>query len=514
MTWRAEDPMGDEASKVKYDIVEYTRGAVLDLGCGPSKAFPHFIGVDSCKDTELFGIKMRPDLVVEDCTDLGPYIKDESCDAIFSSHLLEHIKDYRGALKDWWRCIKNDGYLILYLPHKNFYPNIGKPGANPDHKHDFDPIHIIDAIREISVGCDVVVREDRNGGMEYSFLLVFRKLKQPVWRNSYVTKQQMRPRKTACVVRYGGFGDMIQAANILPMLKRKGYHVTVMTTPKGQDILKNDPNIDDWFIQDENQVPNAELWPFWKVISARFDKWINLCESVEGTLLAMPGRANHMWSKEMRHKYLDKNYLEFTAEIADLPYRSEGFFYPTSEEAIEANARLLDGGMNVMFALAGSSMHKFYPHQDTVIARILINHPNVRIFLVGDDACRILEQGWQEETRVICLSGEINIRQTLALAQRVDVVVGCETGVLNAVAFEDCRKVALLSHSSHENLTKHWLNTQALAPRGLDCYPCHRLHYGTEFCREDKETGAAMCQRMISPDDVYGSMFHAEESAA
>ena len=94
--------MGDEASKVKYDIVEYTRGAVLDLGCGPSKAFPHFIGVDSCKDTELFGIKMRPDLVVEDCTDLGPYIKDESCDAIFSSHLLEHIEDYRGALKDWW----------------------------------------------------------------------------------------------------------------------------------------------------------------------------------------------------------------------------------------------------------------------------------------------------------------------------------------------------------------------------------------------------------------------------
>ena len=58
MVWRLEDPMGDEASKVKYDVVEYTRGAVLDLGCGPSKAFPHFIGVDSCKDTELFGIKI------------------------------------------------------------------------------------------------------------------------------------------------------------------------------------------------------------------------------------------------------------------------------------------------------------------------------------------------------------------------------------------------------------------------------------------------------------------------
>ena len=51
--WRPEDPQGDEAGKVKYDVVQYTRGVVLDLGCGPKKAVPHFIGIDSGKDTDL-----------------------------------------------------------------------------------------------------------------------------------------------------------------------------------------------------------------------------------------------------------------------------------------------------------------------------------------------------------------------------------------------------------------------------------------------------------------------------
>ena len=504
MVWKATDPQGSESAKVKYDIVQYTRGVVLDLGCGPAKAFPHFVGVDSGKDTELFGIQMKPDLSVNDCADLSETIEDTSCDAVFSSHLLEHIDDYKAALKDWWRCIKVGGYLVLYLPHKNFYPNIGQSGANPDHKHDFEPADIIDAMRNMGCGWDLVEREDRNEGNEYSFLLVFKKLEGAEHRYGWMADAFGKAkRKTACIVRYGGFGDMIQAANILPALKRQGYRVTVMTTPKGQDILRHDPNVDDWFIQDTDQVPNHELADFWTVISKRFDKFINLCESVEGSMLAMPGRANHMWPDAVRHKRMNENYLEFTSELAGVPYASESVFYPSDEEADIAKSRLGDS-LNIVFALSGSSCHKFFPGQDAVIARFLIEHPACRIFMVGDEACKILESGWENESRVVCLSGEMGIRDTLALAKVADIVIGCETGVLNAVAFEPAvRKVCLLSHSSHENLTKHWINGYALAPKGLSCYPCHRLHYTREFCREDKDSGAAMCMRLIDPSDVY-----------
>lgn len=506
VVWRASDPQGNEAGKVKFDIVQYTRGVVLDLGCGPSKAFPHFIGVDSCKDSELFGIGMKPDVVVDDCSDLSNVIEDASCDAVFSSHLLEHIVDYKSALKEWWRCIKVGGHLVLYLPHKDLYPNIGQPGANPDHRHDFEPADIVDAMRDVEGGWDLVEREDRGDGCEYSFLLVFKKTQGPWHQYGWMANAFGKRQPKACVCRYGGFGDMIQAANVLPALKRMGYHVTVMTTPKGKEIISQDPHVDDWFIQDQDQVPNHELGEFWKVAARKFDLFVNLCESVEGSLLAMPGRANHMWPQVVRHKRMNENYLEFTSELAGVPYVSESKFYPTGDELIRAKDRLLPGGFNVVFALAGSSCHKFYPHQDSVIARILIERPESRIFLVGDDACRILEAGWESEPRVVRLSGEMGIRDTLTLAKVADAVIGCETGVLNAVAFESNRKVVLLSHSSHENLTKHWVNTAAMAPEGLGCYPCHRLHYTREFCFEDAETGAALCQMAINPSDVFDAL--------
>lgn len=460
---------------VKYEVVEYTRGTVLGIA---NKAFPHFLSVDTPRDG------VRPDIRVEDPLDLSQVIEDASVDAIY----CDQVPGALGALKDWWRCIKVGGHLALHL--------------------EGEALDVVDAMREVG-GWDLVRRTDNEEGAN---LFVFRKRDDHRTVHSWLMNKQNR--KTVCVVRYGGFGDLLQAANILPMLKRQGYHVTVMTTPAGQDILKEDPHIDAWFLQDQDQVPNHELGFFWKTIAKRFDKFVNLCESVEGTLLAMPGRANYLWPHEVRKKRLGGNYLEFSSELAEIPYASELKFYPTAEEAERAKAALLPGGFNVVFALSGSSIHKFYPHQDAVIARILLEKPNCRIFLSGDIACKILEAGWEKEPRVVCQSGEVSIRDTLALAKVADAVIGSETGVLNAVAFEDNRKVCLLSHSSHENLTKHWKNTESLAPAGLSCYPCHRLHHTREYCFEDKETGASMCQTLIDPDAVFAALIRTEEAAA
>ncbi len=514
MVWRIEDPQGNEAGKVKYDIVRYTRGRGLDLGCGPSKAFPHFIGVDSCKDTALFGTPMRPDVIVPDCSDLSMFA-DGSMDFVFSSHLLEHIEDYKAALAEWWRVIKVGGHLCLYLPHKAYYPLVGEEGANPDHVHNLDNADILSAMAEVAPSWECVRDEERSGGREYSFLQVYRKTEDG---RTAITAFQ-RPAKTACVVRYGAFGDMLQMANILPELKRQGYHVTVMTTPDGQNILRHDPHVDDWFLQDRDQVPNHELLDFWAVQSKHYDKWINLCESIEGTLLAMPGRPNHTWMPSVRAQYLNKNYLEWTADLAELPYKSEAKFYATEEETARAQA-LLDelagdekAPCHVLWCLTGSSVHKSYPWTDAVVARLMMDNPNVRVIFVGDPSCKILEQGWESEPRVKCLSGEIGIRDTLALANLVDVVVGPETGVLNAVGFQrNVAKVIFLSHSSEENLTKHWQKTIALrakpdvtvAPCALK--PCHQLHYDRTHCPQDEETGAAMCQARLQPVAVYDAI--------
>lgn len=335
--------------------------------------------------------------------------------------------------------------------------------------------------------------------------------------------------KTVCVVRYGGFGDQIQASNILPELKRHGYHVTFNTTPKGQSILQHDPHIDAWIIHDEEAVPNEALGDYWKGLAKQFDRFINLTESVEGTLLAVPGRANHGWPTNLRRKHLNKNYLEWTAELAEVPYHSEAKFYPTADEKVKAVDYLkvlraerlpADAPMgliappvfSILWVLSGSSQHKFYPWQDSVIAKILLEMPEATVIFNGDYACQILEAGWENEPRVKCESGNMGIRESLTLAQVVDCVVGPETGVLNAVGFEQNAKVVLLSHSTEENLTKHWVNTASLSAPADPTVPicgnqaCHRLHYTREFCPEHEATGAAMCQISITPDRVYDAI--------
>lgn len=528
--WRADDPQGGESEKVKFAIVRYTRGAGIDLGCGPRKAFPHMIGVDSCKDTELFGIAMKPEVVcdVADPAAIERNFNEGKLDFVFSTHLLEHIEDYHTALRAWWSLLAVGGHLVLYLPHADLYPRRGMPGANPDHAHDFLPSDIVSAMAPIGAW-DLVVNQTRGQGVEYSFLQVYRKLDvpgradDPSFQYAHAFSCDLpRPAKTACVVRHGGFGDQLQAASLFPELKRQGYHLTFLTTPKGRDILAQDPHVDDWFMVDKDQVPNHELVHFWRETAKNYDKFVNLNESVEGTFLAMPGRTQHAWPHALRHKMLDRNYAEFAADLAEIPFKPEGKFYPTDVEKawVADQVRELIVAMNppttgmpfgvrlprpyiVVWTLSGSSPHKFTPHQDTVIQMILLQLKRAVIMLVGDEVCKILECGWEKEPRVRCRSGALSIRQTLALVQAANLVIGPETGVLNSVAYEpNITKVVLLSHSSRENLTKHWVSTHAIAGVA-PCYPCHQLHIDTEFCPQEPVTGAALCQANVSPADIY-----------
>lgn len=309
--------------------------------------------------------------------------------------------------------------------------------------------------------------------------------------------------KTACIVRLGGFGDLLQAALVLPALREQGYRVTFNTTPKGQDILKHDPNVDEWIINETDEIPNHELPEYWAGLAKKFDRFVNLSESIEGYLLAMPGRVNHSWPAEVRRKRMNLNYHEWTAALAGVPFKPTQLFYPSPEEAAEVRDALAPDNFNVVWALAGSSLHKFYPHMDAVIARMMLEMPEARVFMVGDDACKLLEQGWEGESRVVRLSGKLPIRKTLAMAMQADLVIGPETGVLNAVGMEKGpSKILFLSHSSERNLAEHWVNTQSLKPVDCACYPCHRLHYDTEFCLPT-ETGAAKCAANISPAVTY-----------
>lgn len=522
MVWSLETSNGNEQDKIAGVVVQYCQGRGLDIGCGRRKCWPSMIGVDNLKD--YGGLKNKPvDVdVIAESENLSMFT-DDSMDFVFSSHNLEHMVDYKAVLKEWWRVIKPDGYLVLYLPHANFYPRMGQPGSNPDHKHDFMPDDIINTMREVG-SWELLENEERNKSVEYSFFQVFKKIngdkkihKINIW--------QRNPNglKRALIIRYGAIGDSLQLSSIFPELKKQGYYITVNCVPKTQEILRHDPHVDEWLIQEEDYVPNQHLGPYWKQleIEGRWDKIINLCESIEGGLLALPDRMNFHYPHEARHKLFNVNYLERTHDIAGVPYEFNPRFYPTDDE--KKSAAEIIGKIDapiVAWSLNGSSVHKVYPWVNVVI-NWLIERTPAHIFLLGDAKTSAeletgilldtLKHSSGDKNRIHPVCGKWSVREALTFSQMADCIVGPETGILNGVSMENVPKVIYLSHSSHENLTKHWKKTVVLEPKSeaCPCFPCHRMQYDWTGCHQVKETAAALCASSIKPESVFESIVFA-----
>lgn len=510
--WTPANSNGHEARKILWELVPYTRGKGLDVGCGPSKPFPHFIGIDSNFDAITGnGPEASARNLTGDGTDLSLF-SDESMDFVFSSHFLEHVQDYRAALAEWWRVIKPGGHLCLYLPHKDLYPNVGTPGANPDHRHDFMPSDIVEAMKKVAPCFDIVRNEDRNEEDEYSFFQVYKKLpggwkadrQKQDRRESY---KAPKPAKTCAIMRYGAYGDVLQTASIVPGLKEQGYHVTWYCTPRGYEIIKTDPRIDAFVLQDEDQIPANAIAMWAEFLGTKYDLVLNLCEAVEGSLLPSPTHASFYWNKLARHTLCDHNYVEMQHIMAGVSFNGnpEVKFYPTDEERAWARkTRDACPGPVVVWAMSGSAVHKVWPHVDAVLARIRLAVPKATVVLTGSIAEVGLTYPWRKDPRVWCKAGVWDIRHALAFAQVADLVIGPETGILNAVGMEETpAKIMFLSHSTVKNLCRDWKNTIAFAAEGAPCYPCHQLHTsGFDYCTRHPD-GGALCAVSIGPDVVW-----------
>jgi len=78
--------------------------------------------------------------VIENKKEENAYIikeQDNSLDFVFSSHCLEHLDKWQDALKEWYRVLKHEGVLVLYLPHPSC--EMWLPEVNKYHKWSPEP---------------------------------------------------------------------------------------------------------------------------------------------------------------------------------------------------------------------------------------------------------------------------------------------------------------------------------------------------------------------------------------
>jgi SAM-dependent methyltransferase len=123
-----------EGNAAQYAIPfakKFCEGVGYDIGCNRLEwAFPGAMAVD---------------LAFNDGFD-AYNLPDKKVDYIFSSHCLEHLPDWVGALDYWTSKLKKGGVLFLYLPH--YSQEYWRPWNNRKHIHAFVPETIVDYMND------------------------------------------------------------------------------------------------------------------------------------------------------------------------------------------------------------------------------------------------------------------------------------------------------------------------------------------------------------------------------
>jgi len=85
-----------------------TLGSIkLEIGCGQQKTMENYVGLD----IQDFGQEIVWDL------DNGIPLPDNSCEAIFARHVLEHLDNPVFCLNECWRVLRPHGVLEVLVPY-------------------------------------------------------------------------------------------------------------------------------------------------------------------------------------------------------------------------------------------------------------------------------------------------------------------------------------------------------------------------------------------------------------
>ena len=97
------------AEKLKNGFFSTYMAGEVTIDVGYRAAFedaipilPHAIGVDL--DYPGYDGKKLP-------------FADESIDTVYSSHMLEHVTDFRTTIRDWHRVVRSRGFIVCVVPH-------------------------------------------------------------------------------------------------------------------------------------------------------------------------------------------------------------------------------------------------------------------------------------------------------------------------------------------------------------------------------------------------------------
>ena len=287
-------------------------------------------------------------------------------------------------------------------------------------------------------------------------------------------------KRRCCVIRHGALGDSIVASACLPYLHKDGYIIDFLTNARGQDILKHNPRINKLLHFEDNMVPLEYLGNYYDAVAEDYDMTVVLTQSIEALYLhAFPSEA-YYWTLPKRRKRCDVNYYEETIRAAGyepIKGRATGELYFSKDDILFSRGirHQYKDNFLIIWALAGSALHKSYLYFEPVARAILRHIPEAVIFATGQIQEVSLTFRHPRLIPMALYYPKQTFMSACSLTKVADLVLGPETGLLNAAGCFDTPKMVFLTHSSKTNLTKTWTNDYSLQSMTA-CSPCHILH--------------------------------------
>ena len=507
--WTSDMPAGFEARKCRYRVASLCKGLGLDLSCSGEKIVKDAIGIGQ-------GSHANFDLDLS-ANDALRMFSSNSFDYVFDAHQLGNFRVFAEPLLEWWRVVRQGGYLILYQQDKEYYPHVGTPGADDKRQIDLSWEEVWKVLKATG-NAEIVSSGRHNDSNEYSWELVVRKTFAVVEKpnevqvtNDIIHQGQTtfpwkkRTDKDALVIRYGALGDALWVTPVLRKLKKEGYYIVLNCTEYSAEIYKENPNVDEYIIHHTStDVPYSELSAYWEYISQGFDKVINLTKTIEGALVKCEGSDEYDWPHEKRHKECNVNFQDRTMAMAGYPDAlgelPEMYFSDLENHLVENFIHAYRDNFVMLIALSGSGFHKTYPWWEYLAGEIVRKYDDVRVITVGDESCKILEGPHTNHPHIIHKSGVLTVRQSYILTKHADLVLGPDTGLMNAASCFETSKIIFMSTNSNENLTKYWKNVTTLHADDCECHPCHRLIYSNNCPRGTIRGIAPKCMENIKPE--------------
>lgn len=275
-------------------------------------------------------------------------------------------------------------------------------------------------------------------------------------------------------------------------------------------VLKNNPHVSKLIEQPTDSVKTELLGDHidWLKRKHHCDRVIDFSESIEVSLSQHPRSPEYKLPKAERFRRFNRNFYEYSFEWAKEPWtkdilKPELFF--EDSELREASKHLKPGAFNILVGMSGSGTNKVWPWTEALCGTIAKEIPDAHMITVGDLRCQLIEP--QIEGRVTNLSGNISMRQSMALTSLVDLVISPDTGLLHASGCYNTPKIGLLGHNTIECITKHFTNDYSVEAdsRKSECAPCLYLIYNMKLqCPVDPNTGGAYCMsKGIEPEIVF-----------